>query len=509
MILTNLSRKERVSKIDALAKSQDNQAYSLFFDYFKGIHFSKQSFQKSDYGRKSLYRITTRSGVELFDDYTDEDKVLVKANWCKPIVKTIADYTRGINEDIVITSEENEENLSDVWKKNNINIKIHEIANDAGIFGKTFIRIRRKDKASPIEVLQVDPGGVYEVFNSISDERESVIYFFSISKEEALKRFPGLPSLDGNGDVYYFEEWDNGLVYKYVDGLRVNEFNVDGEVKDGNPYGFVPFIEIPANIYRESDIKDVISLNDELNITYTNNHEIFKYGAFPMLAPKGTFSNDTPVLTEEQMKEVEISPRTILPIPMEKVAGEGVDDSVMKHIEEIKKDISITSGVPVKILTAELDGNLSGVALERMLGSVLKQAEVRRNYIRDAVKKVNNMILSLLTNAGTLKEFETDVIFPEMMKIDMNERLDESIKKQSIGISKETIFEELGYDYKEENKKAEEEFNNSIEKRILDEENANNQTNDKQGIQSNNPSVKGKGAATQKGDAKENNKSAK
>jgi len=299
--------------------------------------------------------------------------------------------------------------------------------------------------------------------------------------------YPNVQSMGKGSDigknfVYYTEEWTPEKINKYIDGEEINETTDDGLVKDINPYGFIPFFEVKVNIYNQSDIHDVISLNDELNITLSYINEIFRYHAFPMISPKGTFTADSPVLSKEQLNEVEIGPRTILPIPMERVEGAGIDQSVGTHIEQLEKDISIVSGVPIKILTAELDGNVSGVALQRMMSSVIKQAEVRRNYIRAAFKEINNKILSLLT--GNEIEAETEINFPEIVKVDMNERLDEMIKKNTLGISKKTIFEELGYDYEEENKEVQEEFDNSIEKRILDEE---------QSLQSNRPPVKNKG----------------
>lgn len=478
-MLKELSRKERVAKIEQIANREECKFYSLYYDYYKGTHFIKTDLTNTDYGHDSIYRITTRSGVELFDTATQEEKVVVKSNWCKPVIETIGDYTRGVNEDIVITSDTEEEPLKKVWQENKINTLTHELAYQAGIFGKTYIRYRMvKDKHV---LFKVNPDEIFEVKNPITNETESVLWYFEIEMEQAKKTFPSVENMGQGmfkkGFVYYCEEWTPERVNKYVDGEEVNEVNEQGLARELNPYKFIPFVEVKGNIYNQSDIHDVISLNDELNITLSYINEIFKYSAFPMLAPKGTYSVDTPILSKEQLNNVEVSPRTILPIPMERISGDGVDQSVLKHIEQLEKDISIVSGVPIKLLTAEMDGNTSGVALQRMMSSVIKQAEVRRTFITEAFQKVNKMILGV--------EAETAVNFPEIVKIDMNERLDEMLKKQTLGISKKTIFEELGYDYDEEQKEVQAEFDNSIEKRILDEQ---------QAIQPNRPQLKKKGA---------------
>jgi len=488
-MLQDLNRKERVSKIRAIANSMEVQEMEMYRDYYEGIHFVKSDITKTDYGSKKIYKVTTRSGIELYDSFTEEDKPVVKANWCSPIVDTIGDYTRGVSDKIVITSDQKEEELQSIWKENKLDLLVHEVAYHAGIYGKTYLRLKRRDKSAPIEIKQILPTSVYENLNIISGERESVVYWFLIDREQAKKLYDVKIESD---EVYYFEEWTNETIHKYVDGVQVNEVD-DKVVKDINPYGFIPFFEVACNINRQSDISNVISLNDTLNLTMTYISEILKYSAFPMLAPKGNYTNDTPILSPEQLEEVSISPSTILPIPMERINGEGVDKSVLDHIVQLEKDISIVSGVPIKLLTAEFDGNLSGIALQRMLGSVLRQAEQRRNYIGTTLKDINNRIIELLGG----KETETKVLFPEMMRIDMNERLDEMLKKQTIGISKETILDELGYDYAEEKERNDQDF--EMEDRIMKEEEIltanDNQINDKSGIQSNTKTSEKKGTS--------------
>lgn len=460
-MLIELDRKSRVSKIKSLATSKENQFYSLYFDYYNGDHFTKINDSSTDYGFNNVYRLETRSGISVFDTFSEEDRVPVKCNWCRPIVDNIADFTRGINEPIEVTSEDKEKDIQDIWKKNKIDIKTHEIAYETGIYGKTYLRIRRREKGSPIEIFNVDPGAVYEVKNPLTEDTEAVIYFFAILKSDAKRIFEGVP-IEGelDGWVYYAEEWTDKQVFKFIDGIQVESS------KTLNPYGFVPFVEVKGNIYSVSDVHDVVSLNDEININLTYINEIFRYHAFPIYAPKGNYDGQN-IIPPEALKEVEISPKTFLNFPTERIEGKGFDESMATHLENLKKDISVVAGVPLKLLMAEVDGNTSGIALQRMMSTIIKQAEQRRNYIADAYKKINGMILTLL---GGNAEAETDILFPDILKIDTNERLDEALKKQTLGISKETIFEELGYDYEEENSKMQEEWDQSLDKRLRDEE---------------------------------------
>lgn len=500
-MLKDLDRNRRVAFLEDIDKSPQNQLYSTFFDYYNGKHFSIVGVSESDYSHQRIQSLRTRSGIELYDSTKDDDyRVPVCSNWCRPIVQTIADFTRGVDETIEITvgdatgESQEQKTIQEVWKKNQLEIFAHKTAQEAGVFGKTYLRFRGgvqdplTKEVQPIKFYVLDPGGVYEIINPLSEETEGVINFFIINRKDAEKLFPGVQIQNNKNEVYYCEEWDNKELNKFIDGVHLNP------AKNLNPYPFIPFVKIPANLAETSDINDVISLNDELNITLTYINEIFKYHAFPLYAPKGSGLENN-VLAKEQLKDIKISPKTIMNFPLERIEGKGVDASVIDHLDTLQKNIAIVSQVPIKLLTAEIDGNTTGVALQRLMSGVMKKAEIRRDYIKEAFRKLNNMIISV--GKGVYTEIESEITFPDIIKIDTGARLDEAIKKQTLGISKETIFEELGYDFEEEDKARQEEFDNSLEKRLMDEQSA---------IQQNNSRQPGKGANAPKGNTGGNNR---
>ncbi|MHC1728080.1 MAG: phage portal protein [Syntrophobacteraceae bacterium] len=487
-MLIELNRRQRIDKIHELATSKENQLFSQYFDYYNGDHFVKSAPFSAGRSFREQFNVYTRSGVPVFDGASIGDKVLVQKNWCRLFIDTIADYARGVNEDIVVTSDIAQDELQAIWKKNKINTLIKETGQESGKLGRTVLKLRRRKPGYPVELFQVDPGGVRFIKNPLTGDNEGAVYHFAIDLEDAKRLFPGveMSARTGNDQVYYAEEWTIGQVFKFIDGEPVNEINENGLTKDRNPYGFIPFYEVLSGQEGVSDIADVIRLNDEYNMVMTFNHESLKYHGFPMYAPKGNFNLES-VLLPEQLKDVEISPRVIQPFPMERIEAEGVNDSIIKYMQELRQDLCSSASVPFKLITAELDGNLSGVALQRLMAPLIKKAEDRRNYIREVCKQINRDMLSLM---GVTTEADTDIIFPDIIKIDTNERLDEGIKKQTLGISKQTIFEELGYDYEDEDAKVEEEWDKSLDKRLIDEEQA---ANDKSGIQQNPKQIPQKG----------------
>lgn len=500
-MLKELTRLQRVQFLEDTDKSPQNQLYSTFFDYYNGKHFSIVGISESDYSHNRVQSLRTRSGIELYDNTKDDDyRVPVCSNWCRPIIQTIADFTRGVDETIEITvggagvDPQEEKTVREVWKKNQLEILTHKTAQEAGIFGKTYLRFRggTKDKltgkTAPITFSLIDPGGVHEIINPLSEETEGYITYFVISRKNAEKLFPDVKINNNKTEVYYAEEWSSTELNKFIDGIHLNPD------KNLNPYPFMPIVKVSGNLSESSDINDVISLNDELNITLTYINEIFKYHAFPLYAPKGSGIEGN-VLSADQLKSVSISPKTIMNFPLERIEGKGVDQSVIEHLNTIQKNIALVSQVPIKLLTAEIDGNTTGIALQRLMSGIIKKAEMRRGYIREAFRKLNNMIVSV--GKGVYTEIESEITFPDIVKMDTGERLDEAIKKQTLGISKETIFEELGYHYEEEEKSRQEEFDNSLEKRLIDEQ---------QNIQSDSQKQQAKGNNTKKGNAGTNNR---
>ena len=455
-MLEKLSRKERNSTIKAFAKSPQNQLYKMFYDYYNAKHFAMSGGVQQDY-KFQPKKLMTRSGSPLSDSKKDDTRLLVVSNWCEPVVSSIADFTSGTDDDLTIDDKKSQA----FWKEQKIRKLIDKAAVKTGIYGLSFLRYQENEKVKQVKV--IEPTKIYEVINSITGEVESIIHYYLISKEDAQAIHPELAF--PKGDIYYAEEFSKTELHKYIDGQLVNPG------KTLSPYaGTIPFFKIKTNSEGKSDLMDVIPLNDEINLTYTNIDEIIKYHAFPIYAPKGSGLKDNIVnVQDENFKQIEISPRKIMNFPIERIESGGINRSIIEHIESVKSDISVVSKVPMKLLMGEMDGNISGVALQRMMSGVIKQAEKRRGFIKDAIKEINKLAVG---------DKEIEVTLPPMLKSDEGEQLDNAIKKESIGISRETIYAELGYEYTEETAKREKELDNQISR--LDDE-ANSITEQNQG----------------------------
>jgi DNA repair protein RadC len=104
------------------------------------------------------------------------DHIIIGETYCSFV-------TRGIDEEVIVTATDGvkEDDLSEVWEKNQIGILMHKIAQEAGIFGKCYLRFRggitdaETKQPIPVKITIVDPASIYEIINPLSDEVEGVI----------------------------------------------------------------------------------------------------------------------------------------------------------------------------------------------------------------------------------------------------------------------------------------------------------------------------------------------
>lgn len=462
-MLKNLSRKERNSVIKSFSESEETKLYNMFLDYYNSKHFASTATKYTDY-HAGGYKLSTRSGSPLTDSTTDDDRMLVVSNWCEPIVTSIADFTAGTDGEVTFDDIVSQK----FWDDQHARILIQEASVKLGMYGKAFLRYQDNGQK---KVKVIEPQKIYEVINSITGERESVIHYYVVSREDAEELYPDFSF--SSGDIYYAEEFSDKFLDKYIDGELVNED------KNLNPYKQIPFYKIQTNSEEKSDLLDVVPLNDELNVTLTNINEVLKYHAFPIYSPKGSGLKDN-IIPDEQFKDIKISPKKLMNFPIERIASGGIDSSVIDYMEKLKQDMSVVSQVPIKLLMGEVEGNTSGVALERMMSGIIKQAEKRRTYLVKAMKEVNKIAVN---------DKDVQITLPNMLKTDESVKLDEAIKKESLGISKETIFTELGYEYKEEEKLRDEEIDKALtridEERNTIEQDSGIKANEKQVIGAN------------------------
>jgi hypothetical protein len=219
------------------------------------------------------------------------------------------------------------------------------------------------------------------------------------------------------------------------------------------PWGFLPVVHIqnvsqPYYYEGQSDIEQLIPLQDELNTRLSDRASRITFQSFKMYLAKGL----------EGAGEKSISPGRMWctdnpEAHIEEFGGDAASPSEDLHIAEIREAMDKASGVtPVVagVLKSKLGNLTSAVALRVVMSGTLSKTERKRFTYGEGLKQICRMVLAMLDTAGlyktTRQEREVEILFPCPLPENTMEKLKEAQIKKELGVSQEQVLRELGYD---------------------------------------------------------------
>jgi len=220
-----------------------------------------------------------------------------------------------------------------------------------------------------------------------------------------------------------------------------------------NIMGIVPVVHIQniaQPLYYEgvSDVEPLIPLQDELNTRLSDRASRITFQSFKMYLAKGIEGVENRAVSPGRMWCTDNPDASI-----EQFGGDSASPSEDTHIAEIRESLDKTSGVtPVAagVLKNRIGNLTSAVALKMTLMGMLAKTERKHFLYGQGLKDIAAMVMHLLdvTNIypNTKDERRFDVIFPSPLPENMQERLEEAKLKQELGVPKEQVLRELGYE---------------------------------------------------------------
>lgn len=221
-----------------------------------------------------------------------------------------------------------------------------------------------------------------------------------------------------------------------------------------NLLGKVPVVHI-QNIAQPycyegiSDVEPLIPLQDELNTRLSDRASRVTFQSFKMYLAKGIEGFEDRPVSPGRMWSTDNAEASI-----EQFGGDGAVPSENMHISEIREAIDKTSMVTpliAGVLKSRLGNLTSAVALNLTMMGMLAKIERKRFTYGAGLKQIAKMIFELLDAAGIYATDEQDrefeVIFPDPLPEDTSEKLKDAKIKLELGIDKNQILKELGYEY--------------------------------------------------------------
>ena len=220
-----------------------------------------------------------------------------------------------------------------------------------------------------------------------------------------------------------------------------------------NIMGVVPVVHIQniaQPLYYEgiSDVEPLVPLQDELNTRLSDRASRITFQAFKMYLAKGIEGIENRAVSPGRMWCTDNPDASI-----EQFGGDSTMPSEDAHIAEIREALDKASGVTPVVAGVLKDkiGNLtSGVALKMMLMGMLAKTERKHFAYSQGLKEIAAMIMHLLDVTkiypNSKEERQFDVIFPSPLPENTLEKLNEAKLKQELGVPKEQVLRELGYE---------------------------------------------------------------
>jgi len=220
-----------------------------------------------------------------------------------------------------------------------------------------------------------------------------------------------------------------------------------------NVLGVVPVVHI-QNIaqpyYYEglSDVEQLVGLQDELNTRLSDRASRITFQSFKMYLAKGLEGFEDKPVSPGRMWCTDNENATI-----EQFGGDSASPSENAHISEIREAMDKISGVtPVVagVLKNKLGNLTSGVALKMTFMGMLAKTTRKQFAYGQGIKQICRMVLELLDKCGVFStkasERELEVLFPNPLPEDTMDKLQEAQLKKELGVSREQILTELGYE---------------------------------------------------------------
>lgn len=208
-------------------------------------------------------------------------------------------------------------------------------------------------------------------------------------------------------------------------------------------YPFAPIVDCqnlpaPNEFWGLSDIEaDVIGLQKSIDFTLSNIQRIIRYHAHPKTWGKGFNATELRVAADETI---------VLPNATAELHNLEMTSDLTSSIElykRLKEAIHDVTQVP-EVATGKLDstGPVSGIALQVLYQPLVEITEAKREEYGEMFLELNRRLLIL----GNMQPSPGTLIWPDVIPEDVLAERQAAVLDEQLGVSQDTILQNLGYD---------------------------------------------------------------
>jgi hypothetical protein len=281
-----------------------------------------------------------------------------------------------------------EQVIYDVYNQNNLQELDYETEVDTAILGDGCYKVTWDAQDKRIRVTSPDITGLFAWW--LGDDLSKVWRVASryiLNAEELEQLYPSHTGRTDKKTVTITELWTDRQFTLFLENEAIED--------KPNPYGFIPFVIFPnvrqpKNFWGTSDIPPLKQAQRELNRALSQLSRILEVSGNPIAVLEGV----------ESAEEIKVQPGAVWTIPEEAkaylldlLAGGGIRLHV-DYIDMIYRCLHDISESP-RAAYGGIERELSGVALEMELQSLLQKVRRKRTIRSAAYARRCNMILKL------------------------------------------------------------------------------------------------------------------
>lgn len=405
----------------ALAGKQ--QLYNLLYDYYSGDH-------PLVYTAKRLNEIFKRLDVKFSE------------NWCSVIIDAVKERIELA--EIKMPNEQQQETMNALWDASEMNIESDDVHEAALWAGESFIVVWPDENNAP-QAFYNDPRLCHVFYESDNPRKKKYAAKWWIDDDDRQRLTLYYP----DRLEYYISKGKHDSVQNAASFIPI-----EGVDMADNPYGIIPVFHFRTKRTIQSDLSDVIPIQDAINKTLADMMVVGEYGAYPQ---RYIISN------ADIEGKVKNAPNEILDIPAamqgEQATEVGQFDAanLVQYLDVINGLIAHVSAITRTphhyfVTTSQPP---SGEALIVMESGLVKKTMDRINRFIPTWRRVAQFMLLV---AGV--QVNADEIEPQFDEVaTVQPWSDAQIRKteremalidDTLGVSKQTILTNLGYDAEEE-----------------------------------------------------------
>lgn len=433
----NTDIKQAIEQIKTL--DRDREIFARYYDGNHLLSFATEKF-KSAFGK-------TLSGM--------------RDNLCPIVVDAPADRMEVINFSGDEGSETVAETAWNIWQRELMELKSNDVHKEALKTGTGYVIVWGVDNQAKFYVQ--NPLNCVVIKNEETDEPMYGAKMWK-AKNDLIRL-----------TLYYADRIEKYITAKKPDGIELKAehfipLNAEGETaSEPNPYGVIPMFEFGT----DPVLENAIPLQDALNKTFADRMVTQEFSAFRQRWATGL---EPPVdeLTGIQKKLFDGGADRLWFTNAEKVQFGDFDasplDPFLKAADSDRLEMARVSGTPLHFFSINTSDAISGKALKALESRFTKKVSRLTLNFGATWAKVMKFALQIEgTQANNLT-----VQWAPVETQDESELLDSQLKKQSLGIPQETLWEECGYSEEdvakfkaEAEKKAKEEADRLAKEKVI------------------------------------------